>query len=122
MAAFAGCSSPGSAPQGLADSITRAVYTNDYDHTVSSFDNQTKAQITRSSLGDLSDRMHALGGYEGLSQTSADPDRGRYTYDARFTGGHLTVLMRLDPSGKVGAYRVLPGMPANPSVSASPAA
>jgi hypothetical protein len=107
------CAGTGNAarPAALADSITRAVYSDDYDGTTSSFDATTKAQVTRAQIGDLSDKMHALGAYQGLKETSADVDKGLYEYDLRFASGHMTAKLRLDPSGKVGAYRVIPGAP-----------
>jgi hypothetical protein len=111
-AALSGCAGTStSKPSALADSITRAVYNDDYDATTASFDATTKAQVTRAQIGDLSDKMHALGTYQGLTETSADVDRGVYEYDLRFTSGHMTAKLRLDPSGKVGAYRVVPGAP-----------
>jgi hypothetical protein len=121
VAALTACARP-PGPQSVADSITRAVYANDYGGTISPLDNQTRAQVTRAQLGDLSDKMHALGSYEGLTETIADPDRGVYQYDAKFSGGHMTVWMRLDPTGKVGGYRLVPGAPQRPPPSASPAA
>ena len=109
-----GCTqtSSGSSASSLADAITRAVYANDYDGTVEHFDADTKAQVTRGDLGQLSDQMHRLGAYQGLTQTNADPDRGLYDFDLKFANGHMTAKVRLDPSGRVGAYRVLPGAPA----------
>jgi hypothetical protein len=68
--------------------------------------------VTRGDLGQLSDQMHRLGTYQGLSQTNADPDRGLYDFDLKFASGHMTAKVRLDPSGRVGAYRVIPGAPA----------
>ena len=82
------------------------MYANDYDATVADFDDSTKKGVTRSSLGDLSDKMHALGDYQSLGPRSADPDSGKYAYDAHFTGGAMLGELRVDPSGKVGAYRV----------------
>jgi hypothetical protein len=110
---LAGCAGAAGShsPAGLADSITRAVYNDDYDGTTANFDDATKAQVTRAQLGELADKMRSLGAYQGLTQTSADSDRGVYEYDLRFANGHMTAKLRLDPSGKVGAYRVIPGAP-----------
>jgi hypothetical protein len=102
-------------PAGLADSMTRAVYANDYDGTTAPMDHDTKAAVTRSQLGDLSDRMHALGTYQGLTQIKADADHGLYDFDLHFSNGHMMARMRLDPSGKVGAYRVFPNAAPAPS-------
>ncbi|MBC5802813.1 MAG: hypothetical protein GIX03_07385 [Candidatus Eremiobacteraeota bacterium] len=92
----------------MADRITRAVYANDIDATTTDFDDETKKTVTRSQLGDLSGKMHALGNYRSLTQRRADPDTGKYAYDAHFTNGTMLVELRIDPSGKVGAYRVSP--------------
>ena len=92
----------------MADAITRAVYANDLDATVANFDDETKKTVSRSEVGTLSDRMHALGTLDSLAPRSANADAGRYAYDAHFTSGMMLVEMRLDPSGKVGAYRVTP--------------
>jgi hypothetical protein len=109
-------------PAALTDSITRAVYANDYEGTTAPFDPQTKAEVTRTEIGRLSDRMHALGSYQGLTQTKADADRGLYEFDLRFASGHMTAKLRVDPSGKVGAYRVVPNSPGAGAPPTSPPA
>jgi hypothetical protein len=108
--ALSACASRGvgSSAANLADSITRAVYANDYDATTANFDAATKAEVTRTEIGELSDKMHALGAYRGLTQTNVEADRGLYDFDLSFAGGHMVAKLRLDPSGKVGAYRVIP--------------
>ena len=106
--ALTACSSGSGSPQQLAEKITRAVYANDLDTTIATFDDQTKRDISRSQLGDLSDRMHALGALKSIVARDANADSGRYEFDAAFTGGMMLVQMRIDPSGKVGAYRVVP--------------
>jgi len=105
----AGCA-PGAAsgPDALAERITRAVYANDFDGTVASFDDALKKSATRSSVGDISDRMHALGTLKTVKRRSGDADRGRYDYDLIFERGAMLAQLRLDPSGRVGAYRVIP--------------
>jgi hypothetical protein len=95
-------------PQALADQTTRAVYDADYDRTVAHFDAALTGQVTRASVGQLSDTMHALGSYHGLKQTSTDPDKGRYDFEASFDKGTLIVQLRMDPTGKIGAYRITP--------------
>lgn len=95
-------------PQQMAEKITRAVYANDLDTTTATFDDATKKTITREALGAMSDTMHALGDFGSLAPRSADPDSGKYEYDAHFTRGAMLVRMRIDPSGKIGAYRVEP--------------
>lgn len=95
-------------PTELADRLTRAVYANDFDTTLSSFDDATKRAVTRTDLGALSDRMHALGTLKSVTERSGSADTGRYEFEAAFTSGTLLVQMRLNPSGLVGAYRVVP--------------
>ena len=119
-----GCASsaPGADQAKIADTITRAVYANDYDATTANFDDATKKTVTRSDLGELSDRMHALGDYQSLSTRSASPDTGKYEFDAVFTGGTMVVELRIDPDGKIGAYRVVPPVPRAAQSGSSPAA
>ena len=105
---LAGCAHTDASPAALADRTTRAVYNLDIDATGAGMDDALKSQLRRSTLGDLSDRMHALGPYTGLKQTSGDADKGRYAFEADFERGTLEVDLRLDPSGKIGAYRVSP--------------
>jgi hypothetical protein len=105
--ALAGCGRTGS-PAGLAEQTTRAVYAVDIDATEAGMDDDLRKQVTRASVGDLSDKMHALGAYQGFKQTSAEPAEGRYAFEASFERGILAVDVRLDSTGKIGAYRVSP--------------
>jgi hypothetical protein len=98
-------------PQALADQATRGVYDVDLGETTAHFDDALKSQVTRASIGALSDKMHALGGYRGLKAVSSDPDKGRYDYQAAFDKGTMLVELRLDPDAKIGAYRVSPMAP-----------
>lgn len=93
-------------PIDLADQTTKAVYNADLDGTRAHFDDDLKQQVTRESIGALSDKMHALGTYQGLKATTSDPDKGRYDFEADFASGIMLVEMRVDPSGKIGAYRI----------------
>ena len=95
-------------PQELADATTRAVYDGDYARTADRFDDALKTQVTRSSVGQLSDRMHALGAYRGLKPAGTDASRNRYDFEAAFDKGTMLVQIRLDPDGKLAAYRVAP--------------
>jgi hypothetical protein len=95
-------------PQTLADDTTRAVYNADLDGTIAHFDDALKADVTRSSVGEVSDEMHALGAYHGLKPVSSDPDKGRYNFQATFDKGTLLIELRLDPDQKIGAYHVVP--------------
>ncbi len=114
------CAQPRNDPLALADQTTQGVYNVDYDATVARFDDALKSQVTRASIGQLSDQMHALGAYHGLKQTSADPDKGRYDFEAAFDKGTLLVELRVDPDQKIGAYRIVPqpgGTPPNSTPS-----
>lgn len=114
--AASGCASHPD-PQALADDTTQGVYNVDLDRTTAHFDDELKAQVTRASIGDLADKMHALGGYHGLKAVSSDPDKGRYDYDAAFDKGTLRVELRLDPNQKIGAYRIVPVVGSEPRPS-----
>ena len=95
-------------PQELADATTRAVYDADYDRTTAGFDDALKTQVTRASVGQLSDRMRALGAYRGLRETARDPAKNRYDFEAAFDKGTMAVMIRVDPDSKLAAYRIAP--------------
>jgi hypothetical protein len=106
--AVTACAHPAADPQTLADDTTRGVYNVDLDATSTHFDDALKGQVTRGTIGQLSDEMHALGAYHGLKPATSDPDKGRYDFQAAFDKGTLLVQLRLDPDGKIGAYRIAP--------------
>jgi len=106
--AASACAQHHTDPQTLADATTRAVYDADLDRTTAQFDDALKGQVTRASIGTLSDQMHALGAYQGLKAVSSDPDKGRYDFTATFEKGTMMVQMRIDPDDKIGAFRVEP--------------
>jgi hypothetical protein len=91
----------------LADDTTRAVYDNDADAVMSRFTPQLRQQITRASVGQLSDLMHAHGDYKGLTETGTEPD-GAHDFRADFTNGSFIVKMKLDQNGDISGYRVIP--------------
>ena len=106
-AALAGCGGGGSGQaQRLADGATRAVYNDDINGVTQNFDDTLKSQVTRSEVGILSDQMHKLGDYKGLTYVSDDPAKNEYTYRAGFTNGSMPVVLKLDADGKLAAYRV----------------
>jgi hypothetical protein len=110
--AFAGCSGHSNRASGdaqaAADSVTKSVYADDVDQVGANFDDDLKQTVTRSEVGILSDQMHKLGDYKGLTFVSQDPGKSEFTYRADFTNGTMNVVVRLDPSGKISAYRVFP--------------
>lgn len=106
-AALAACGGGGSGQaQRLADGATRAVYNDDINGVTQNFDATLKSQVTRSEVGILSDQMHKLGDYKGLTYVSDDPAKNEYTYRAGFTNGSMPVVLKLDADGKLAAYRV----------------
>ena len=108
---LAACASNAGSEQKLADSVTRAVINNDMAGVTANFDSALTPQVTRASVGALSDTMNRLGGYQGLTLTATDLPSRRYTFDAKFEKGDMTVQMRLDSDGKIAAFRVVPGAP-----------
>lgn len=109
-AMLAACNSAGSQSGGTAastaDSTTKAVYNNDMDGVTSNFDDQLKTTVNRADVGTLSDKMHALGDYKGLTYVSGDPAKNEFTYRADFDKGSMNVVVRVDGDGKLAAYRV----------------
>jgi hypothetical protein len=104
----------GSSPSGnvetkTADQVTKAIYDNDFASVTQNFSSDLASQVTRASVGTLSDKMHALGNYQGLTETQTDIPSRRYMFDAKFDRGTMTIGMKLDADGKVVAYRVIPG-------------
>ena len=101
--------SPAGQAQSQADTVTKAVYNNDVAAMQQNFDAALKLQVTRAQVGLLSDKLHKLGDYKGLTYVSNDALKNEYTYRADFTNGTAPVIVRLDPGGKVAAYRI--GLP-----------
>lgn len=97
----------GGQPQNAADATTQAVYNDDLTGVTQNFDDSLKAQVTRSEVGILSDKMHSMGDYKGLTYVRTDPSKNEYTYRANFSSGAVNVVLRMDSDGKIAAYRVL---------------
>jgi hypothetical protein len=98
----------GSDPQSIANGVAQAIYNNDYGGATANFDDALKAQATRTQVAMISDKMHALGDYQGLTQTKSDDDTRRYWFDAKFSKGDMTVELRLHANGQIAAYRLIP--------------
>jgi hypothetical protein len=107
MGACAG-NSPADRAQKLADAATKAVYADDISALTSDMNAQLVPTVTRAQVGDLSDKLHALGDYQGLTPTASDSLKSEYDFDAKFTKGTWTVMVRLDADGKIAAFRVAP--------------
>lgn len=107
LAALTACSAGASGVAAhAADSVTRAVYSNNAQAVASQLDTQLQSQVSRAEVGMLSDKMHALGQYKGLTFMNADPAKNEYTYRANFDKGSINVVVRVDADGKLGAYRI----------------
>lgn len=106
-AALASCGgSPAGQAQNQADNVTKAVYNNDPAAVTQNFDDGLKKQVTRAQVGMLSDKMHKLGDYKGLTYVSNDGLKNEYTYRANFSNGSAPVVMRMGADGKIAAYRI----------------
>jgi len=106
LAACAG--SPQGGAQVVADRVTRAVYADRYGDVVAAFDGATAPSVTRASVGALSDLLHRLGDYRGLSLLAEDPAKSEFTFRAAFSHGSVNLAIRLDPDGTLAAYHVFP--------------
>lgn len=100
------CGGGHDSPQAVADQTTSAVYNDDVNAIQAKFDDGLKRMVTIDQVATISSKLHALGSYKGLSQTSADAAAGRYDYTASFDKSTVAVHVRLDPNGQVAAYRL----------------
>ena len=114
----AGCSShtaapaptpPAGTPSQVVDRVTHAIYDDRADDARAAFDDALKSQIQDYQVRFLSQSMHGYGAYDGLKSVSADPDRARYVYRAVFAHGKMQVEARFDGTGRLAAYRLIPG-------------
>jgi hypothetical protein len=106
LAAIAACSH--NDPQSVANAVTRAVLANNQPAVTAYVDDALRPQVTRASVGVLSDKMHALGSYNGLTLLATDASKHEYTYRANFSKGTMNIVVRFDPDGRLAAYRVFP--------------
>lgn len=106
--ALAACGGNGAGTaQAGADNTTKAVYNDDVNGVTQNFDDNLKTQVTRSEVGIMSDQMHQLGDYQGLTFVSSDPNKNEFTYRATFSKGAGNVVVRVDTDGHFSAYRFL---------------
>lgn len=104
-AALIACSHP-SGPLATADATTKALYNDDPSAMQSRFDDNLRKSVTLDQVATLSGKLKALGSYQGLNQISADASHARYDFNAHFGAATVPVHLRLDPDGRVAAYRV----------------
>ena len=98
-----------------ATKVAHALYNDDLSGVTANFDSTLKEQVTRTQVAAISDKMHALGDFQGLTEIKRDNDTRRYWYDAKFSNGDMTVQMRLHADGTIAAYRLL-----TPTATAAP--
>ncbi len=108
-ALLAGCA--GHDPQSIANDATRAVYDDDLSGVRSLKDATLLPQVSPAVVGMISDKMHELGSYDGLTPMASDPVKHEYTYRADFAKGSVNVVIRIGGDGKLAAYRVFPTGP-----------
>lgn len=108
--ALVGCAQfgGGSNPKDEATKVAQALYNNDLAGVTANFDDTLRDQATRAQVATISDKMHALGDFQGLTATKQDDDTRRFWYDAKFANGDMTIEMRLHSDGKIAAYRIVP--------------
>lgn len=106
FAAVAACA--GNDAQSAANGVTRAVYDNNVGAVQPYFDDVLRPQVSRAGVGVISDKMHAMGSYNGLTLLGSDTTKREYTYRANFSKGTMNVVVRVDPDGRLAAYRVYP--------------
>jgi len=104
--ALAACASHD--PQASANSVTRGVFDDNPAAVTPYFDDALRPQISRAGIGVISDKMHALGSYNGLTLLGSDAATREYSYRASFSKGTMTVVVRVDDDGRLAAYRVFP--------------
>jgi hypothetical protein len=101
VALLAGCSYQ-NRHERLADSITRAVISNDLSPVMNRFDPHIEGELTRVRIAQLSDELSAQGAYQGLKQTDASwCPQGAVCFDVQFQGGPFREVMKLAKDGKV---------------------
>ena len=88
--------------------MTKAVYDDDVTTVQSHMDPSLQSQVSRGDVGTLSDKMHGLGAYKGLTYLDGDAAKSEFTYRADFEKGTMNVVVRVDNDGKLAAYRVFP--------------
>jgi hypothetical protein len=108
-----GCSAGSASDRALklAGDATKAVYNDDMSGLTANMNAALVPTVTRAQLGDLADKMHALGNYDGLTAAGSDTLKSEYDFKAKFDKGTWTVMLRLDADGKIAAYRVAPESP-----------
>jgi len=107
-AGLVACSQHAKTPQDTATAVAQALYNNDYAAATQNFDDTLKSQANRTQIAVISDKMHTLGDFQGLTETKHDDDTRRYWYDGKFSKGDMSIEMRLHADGTIAAYRIIP--------------
>jgi hypothetical protein len=107
LLALCACGGGGAtSPQKVVNDTTAAVYNDDLNAMQSHFNADLRKQVTIDGVASLSQKLHLFGNYRGLTQTAADPNGGRYDYNAAFDHATMAVHVRMDPDGHIAAYRI----------------
>jgi hypothetical protein len=93
-------------PQKVTNDTTEAVYNDDLNAMQTHFDDALQKQVTIDGVRSLSQKLHTFGAYKGLTQIAADPNGGRYDYNAAFDNATMVVHVRVDADGRIAAYRI----------------
>jgi len=107
LCACAASNGAGSAATALA-TVTKAIYADDAPGVSAAFDDGVRSEISRAEVGLLSDKMHALGTYQGATLLGSDPQKSEFTYRVDFERGAMNVAIRIAADGKLAAYRAFP--------------
>ncbi|MDH2908521.1 MAG: hypothetical protein HKL92_05225 [Candidatus Eremiobacteraeota bacterium] len=104
-AAFAGCAAaPQAQAQRLTESMTRAILSDNPGSVAHGLSGVGK--ISRAEVGLLSDKLNALGKYQGLKLLAYNATKNEFAYRANFTKGETRIVVRLDRQDRLSAYRV----------------
>lgn len=94
----------------LADDVTKAVVANDMRPVEGEFNALVRPKlVSRVRVGALSDRLAALGKFEGVKEdTPSGAQAGEHDFAARFVKSTWRVRMVVDADGKIAAYYITP--------------
>jgi hypothetical protein len=104
--ALCACGGSATSPEKVVNDTTAAVYNDDLNAMQSHFDDALRKQVTIDGVASLSQKLHSFGSYKGITQIAADPNGGRYDYNAAFDNVSMTVHVRVDPDGRIAAFRI----------------
>ncbi|MBV8602178.1 MAG: hypothetical protein JO359_11495 [Candidatus Eremiobacteraeota bacterium] len=93
----------------LFASVTEAVQRNDMSPVAKDFNAIQREQLTRASVGRLSDQLVPLGKLKNVKETTPkDAAPRHYTFDVQFEKATWKGFMILDEDGKITGFRLKP--------------